>query len=38
MWAYFIVPAIASIMGLVAMFNDYSYGSGSADSGELQAV
>jgi hypothetical protein len=37
MWAYFIVPTVGVIMGLVAMFNDYSHGSGKADAGELYA-
>jgi hypothetical protein len=37
MWAYFIVPAVATIMGFVAMFNDYSHGSGRAEAGELHA-
>jgi hypothetical protein len=38
MWAYFIVPAVASIMGFVAMFKDYSHGNGSGDRGELASV
>jgi hypothetical protein len=37
MWAYFVVPIVASIMGFVAMFNDYSHGSGRAEGGELHA-
>jgi hypothetical protein len=37
MWAYFIVPTIGLVMGLVATLDDYSYGSGKADSGELPA-
>jgi hypothetical protein len=35
MWIYFIVPAVASIMGLIAMFGDYSHGNGGVDRGEL---
>jgi hypothetical protein len=38
MWAYFIVPTIGLTMGLVAMFNDYSHGSGKADAEELPAA
>jgi hypothetical protein len=38
MWAYFIIPAIASMLGLAAMFKDYSHGNGNVDGAEVNGT